>query len=370
MERNYALDIAKIFALFFIAWGHFVSASTFGIDKNIIMDSNSLPLLPPELHSLWKIEAEFHNLFNVYFAIIGLIIFFIIHGMFIPDMQQKYCDKKFLKFNLFLHCFSRVFPTLLFATILIIVIEKFLQGITFPNSVILATITGIPGLFKSSSVTGVIWFLSVLEITWLISCFISKYTIKNTFIMYFFYFLIIVLSHYINNSLLHDFMAFLAYNVRMIGIINIGIMLNLTKNLTLKKQIFYVGICIFLSVITLNTYENLYKFKETYDNILSYVFAFLVIYFGHTIYSGINKIKFENIKVKIISLISFISKLFLPFYLIHVSVGLNVIFLLRKIDINPAVCVLSAYIMSFLLSFILYKISGLVSSHKKKIKEL
>lgn len=368
MQRNYALDIAKIVSMFLVAWSHFVSAGSYEINKiyGVIHEKNALPLIPVETHSLWSVESFFYNMFQIQFSTVGVITFFIISGMFIPVMQEKYIKDGNSNFCLFRHCFNRIFPTLFITVLLITAIEKYLQGINFSLWQILATSTGVPTLFNVAPVTGVIWFLTVLEVMWLISCLVPKYTLQNVLVLYIICLFFTILPH-ISKSKFEVDIRNIAYNTRMIGIILIGVVWQITKNLHKIDRCLYLVIAAAMTITTINIYETLYQFPETYDNIFSYIAAFCVILISKLLYVAINKISCEKIKSCFFKSIEFTSKLFLPFYLSHVCVGLNTIFILRKYDINSSLCVFMAFAFSILGGVIIYKTTYSLKHFIKKI---
>lgn len=358
MQRDYALDIAKIISMFLVAWSHFVSAGSYEAKQiyGVIHDTRALPLIPTETHLLWKAESFFYNLFQIQFSTVGVITFFIISGYFIPAMQEKYIKSDKSKFSLFAHCFNRIYPTLIITVLLLTIIGKYLHGIDFSIWQILATSTGAPAIFNVASVTGVIWFLTVLEVMWFISCLISKYTLRNVLILYLICLFFTILPH-IAETRFETELRTIAYQARMIGIILIGVILQITKNMHKIDKFLYLAIGMAMTIVTINIYETVYQFLETYDNIFSYIASFLVILSSKMLFALMNNIYNEKIRARSIAGIEFASKLFLPFYLSHVCIGLNTIFILKKYHVDSSLCVLGAFIMSILGSIIIYKTS-------------
>lgn len=369
MQRDYALDIAKIISMFLVAWSHFVSAGSYEAKQiyGVIHNTSVLPLIPTETHLLWKAESFFYNIFQIQFSTVGVITFFIISGYFIPAMQEKYIKNDKSKFSLFAHCFNRIYPTLIITVLLITVIGKYLHGIDFSIWQILATSTGAPTLFNVIPVTGVIWFLTVLEVMWLISCLIPKYTLQNILMLYIICLFFTILPH-ISESKFEADLRNIAYNTRIIGIVLIGVVWQITKNLHKIDRCLYLVIAAAMTITTINIYETLYQFPETYDNIFSYIAAFCVILISKLLYAAINKISCEKIKSCFIKGIEFTSKLFLPFYLSHVCIGLNTIFILRKYDINSSLCVFMAFVVSILGVVIAHKTTYSLKYFIKKIQ--
>lgn len=368
MKRDYSLDIAKIIAMFLVAWGHFVSTGTWEMNNIplVINGSSSLPLLPSETHSLWKLESYFFNTFHIQFPVVGVIIFFIISGMFIPYMQEKYADKSFSQFFLFTHCYKRIFPALFLSTLLVTAVEKYFQGIDFTVTQFLATATATTSLFKIPPILGVLWFLIVLEAMWLICAFIKKFTVQNIFAIYLMCLFLTLLPH-INATTYKSELMIVAYNARMIGIILLGVLWTVTKDLHLVDRILYLSLAVALCLTSLKTYENLYNFSETYDNYSSYIAALCVIIAGKLLYIAVNKLPYDKFKSHFIKDIEYISGLFFPFYLCHVCIGMNTMFALRTFVLSPPVRVLLAFVSSFLIAALINKIVFGIKLLKNKL---
>ena len=75
----------------------------------------------------------------------------------------------------------------------------------------------------------------------------------------------------------------------------------------------------------------------------------------------------EKFKAHLISGIKFVSNLFLPFYLCHVCVGLNVLFLLKKVAVPAGVKVFLAFVVSLLAAMLVDKIVFYIKRLQNKI---
>lgn len=366
-NRLYTLDCSKIIAMLMVAWGHFVFAATFSNGVPSVLNAMiTTPLMPTSSHNLWKIEFFFTSKFGIQFGMVGVIIFFLISGYFIPKMQLKYNKDEFSKFNLFFHSMKKTIPYLLFSSLLIMIIEKWLQNISFTLWDLLATCSGIPMLLTTTPVIVSIWYISVLVFLWFISSVIKKYTPENVLIILFTCLILTLLPSLLKQAQYVHFFSSISFISRMLTIPLIGVMFYLTKSYLIFDRIIYMSLSIGLSYLTLNVYQDLYNIKETYTNINSFIFAVGIIYVSNILYKIIKKI---SIKVNVI--IGYFSNLFLPFYLIHVSVGLNVIFVLVKCyNVHPVYAVISAYTVCFLASFFINQVVELFYVMLRKLKEL
>lgn len=352
-NRLYDLDLAKIIAMLMVAWGHFISVGTISNGIPLVINPTvTKPIIPISSHSLWKIEQFLINNFSVQFGVIGVIVFFLISGYFIPQMQFKYNKDEFSKFNLFFHSMKKIIPYLLFSSLLIMIIEKWLQNISFTFFDLLATCSGIPMMLSATPIIVSIWYISVLVFLWIISSVIKKYTTENVLVIFFICLILTLLPSLLKQTQYEHFFSSISFVSRMLTIPLIGVMFYLTKSYLIIDRIIYIFLSIGLSYLTLNLYQELYNIKETYSNINSFIFAGGIIYISKTLYSIINRI---SVKAK--RVISSFSNLFLPFYLIHVSVGLNVIFVLVKhYNVHPIYAVSSAYVVCFLASYLINQI--------------
>ncbi|GEM_PF-6602447 len=368
MQRDYGLDVSKIIAMFMVAWGHFVdvgSSLVSGI-PGVINGNTALPLLPSDTHALWKVGVFLH----VSLPVVGVVVFFIISGIFIPIMQEKYGPKSKSDFFLFGHCFKRVFPTVLISILLIALVERLLQGIHFSLGQILATATGTSSLFHVEPVTGVIWFLIVLEAMWLVSAFFKKYTVQNIFSLYGICLFLVVLPHIPteHRGPLSTLMVF-AHNAQMLDIVLLGVLWSVmrSRRSNLFDKIIYMSLATGLCLITTKMYEVLYNFHDSYDKEATYLAALCVILLGRFLYRWLNKILSDAFKARLISGIKFISNLFLPFYLCHLCVGLNVLFLLKKVAVPAGVKVFLAFVFSLLAAMLVNKIVFYIKLLQNKI---
>ena len=363
-NRLYELDVAKIIAMLMVAWGHFVSVGTISNGIPLVINPTiTTPIIPISSHNLWKVEHFLINNFSVQFGVIGVIVFFLISGYFIPQMQLKYNKNEFSKFNLFFHSMKKIIPYLLFSSLLIMVIEKWLQNISFTFFDLLATCSGIPMLLSATPIIVSIWYISILFFLWIISSVIKEYSPENVLIVFFICLILTLLPSLLKQTQYEHFFSSISFVSRMLTIPLIGVMFYLTKSYLIIDRIIYMFFSIGLSYLTLNLYQELYNIKETYSNINSFIFAGGIIYISKTLYGIVNRI---SVKAK--RIISSFSNLFLPFYLIHVSVGLNVIFVLvQYYNVHPVYAVIGAYIACFGASFF---INQVVFYLEKKIKEL
>ncbi|WP_022755101.1 acyltransferase family protein [Butyrivibrio fibrisolvens] len=178
-ERKQYLDLAKIIAMFLVAWGHLVGTSTYALEiPGVINGTLEEPLCPASSHGLWKLENFFYDKFGIQFAVVGVIIFFVISGYFIPDMQIKYGNDNTKISGLFLYCMKRIWPILWICVIVDGVFLLYVCGIRHSLHEYLATMTGVPFLFKQNSTIGVLCFLTTLIIMYTLSIVIRKHSLS------------------------------------------------------------------------------------------------------------------------------------------------------------------------------------------------
>lgn len=348
-NRNIALDLAKILAMLLVAYGHLVSVATFAVDiPGVFPKQLSSPITPMTLQSFWKIESFFSNLFGIQFGVVGVIVFFFISGFLLEKSINK--NKKLDLFIFIKYKFSKIFFTLLLSTFFVSCFNWCFNSINLNINVFCYTLTGIPFLFGSNSILVSIWFLSVLIFSWF---FYFLFLNKNIIQLYLILFVIVILPYPLKDTDYYNIFYALAFYARMSGVILVGITYGIVSNLNYALRLCYLLIAFILSLLLLKLFQNLYNFYETYANIYSFIFAVIILLICLFIQRYVYNI---NIIVK---LINALSKIFLPFYLIHVTVGLNFLVLFNKIfsyyislSLSFCACFIISYFIVYLEKFI------------------
>ena len=314
----------RILAVFLVIYGHFVSVGMYApVIPTIISDPN-LPLLP--VNFLAGLDNFLLKRLGTLGGVCGVTIFFLVTGYLMPMMMDKYTRLQFL-----INRFFRIFPALIVAVVIIGFIVYYTQGISFSIKSYISSITLTYDLIHTLPVTPVLWTL-IIEVLFYIICAITgKFSVKKLILL------------------------------QSIGITT-GIIIILAKQNNLSGIIYYMRF-FFMIFVGSSIYLS-EKSNKIFDKILiilhSFLISFLVftlsssylnsigIYdnFGIKLYSRFNthlitllifiSFKFifrqiEYTKIKHYKILSNLADLVYPLYLLHTSIGLITICLLRNL---------------------------------------
>lgn len=112
-------------------------------------------------------------------------------------------------------------------------------------------------------------------------------------------------------------------------------------------------------MLKVDTY--LYGTVHSYSNFSTYVATFLIITIVYVL------CKVVNVKERVKTVLRASAKILLPFYLIHVACGINTIYFLRKMEISPYLCVIVAYLVSFVAAIVVYNIARWIDKIVNKL---
>ena len=349
-SRRYDIDILKCVGMFLVMWAHFVGTGTYAYDiPGVINGHLSRPIL--DGCKLVRIDDFFYYKVHIQAGVVAVCLFFMISGYFIPKMQEKYNSGDFPK--LWLKQAWRIVPTLVLCVLINAILVYTLQGIKYSlKDYVITCIYGGGYIIKNSRITmGVTWYLSVLSFVYFISSLISKYSIKLVYFVYGVLFILVLAPKIMQESSMYWFYKNFAYLAVHSGVILIGVGWSLSKDsqFPLKFLRFF-----FLSALTLllkNTYNSLYNVDDTYSEKNTYIAVFLIIAFIEGLYFLIKKSESKNLKILIKLIVSKISDLFLPFYLVHVHFGLLTMYYLSKYGARYRYCLGAAVFISLIVAF-------------------
>lgn len=338
-KRDIGLDLCKVFAMFLVSFGHFVGVGTYATEIPFVFsDKLSSPLIPVNTHAMWKVEAFLFKNFHIEFAVIGCVIFFFISGYFIPQMQRKYKNELG---GVFLHFYKNSLGMISLSVLCVVLIEYITQGLCYRYLDIVAQIFIVPTIFGTKTIMPVFWWLTSLVCCYFISTLIPRFSLNNVVAVLGILLCLVVLPSAIKDSMTHPLFGAMAFYSRYIPIIMVGVVYRLLK----EKDIPIIYQCLtmigimYASYFIANVYTGLYHLNDTYIQLNTYIAATLIIVIIKIVSFGIDKYEWKNIH----KITGFLSGLFLPFYLIHVYIGLNVIYLLRAANISAYICVLGAW---------------------------
>lgn len=353
-KRSYTWDIAKVFALLLVAYGHLIGTGTYAYEiPGYFKEPLSEPIIPASEHVLWKVSQLLYNFTGTETAVIGVVIFFIASGYFIPGVQKKFENLQHYEGELFWNRLLRLYPEVITSYIVASSILFLYQGIICNAEQYITSALCISIISGVGNTLGVLWYLNVLIFVYFISSFIKKYSTKNIMSVYILLLIGSILP--IFQTSFSGKMAGLitggAYISRAATICFIGIMLRLVSESDNRRyQVWWVSICTILTVIIINVYYQIVGTYETYGSIKTYVLAFAVIAISKCFAKMLDRMnKAEMIKRGI----HFIITISLPFYIIHVPLGLVIMHFLKKYNVNAYIRILAACIASFLLAWLI-----------------
>lgn len=340
-KRIQFMDILRTLAVLLVMWGHFIMVGTFATSIPGIIANNNLPILNQNKQGLWKFEGWLVNYFHTQTAIIGVLLFFLITGYLISQMQERYSPINFL-----INRFFRIFPTLGFCIIINGIFVYLTQGISFKFISYLASITLIYNFILVPPIMGVLWTLIIEVIFYLLASFIKKFDIYKLIAMYAFILLTIILcSKYKNNNILFNF----AYNMKYIAFILVGTSIQLAENVEkMFNRILLISSSAIYAFSIFKLYYFLFNDKTTYPNIGSHVITLTIFL---TFYLIQNK---TNIFERLPKAVYYGADLVYPMYLIHPVFGLGIMYILASKGINNYLIICGGVVLSIIISTIVH----------------
>ena len=347
-SRKRYIDIARVSALLLVSWGHFVGVGTNASDIQGVIAPGMISgtLLPKSEHRMWVLEEYMYSKFGVEFAVIGVVIFFISSGFFIPQMQKKYNGDG--KEGVLIHSIKKTYPMLILTVILNGVLAFLSSDIRYSLKQYVATALNIALPTGIVSTMGVLWYLEVLFLVYLVATFFKIFDIKDVIIMYSVLLLIIVSGSVVTSVPEGWVLRNMSYLVSYAGIALIGVMFCLVKNYRIITKITYMLVAFLMTLYNIILYNSLTGVSSTYMSINTYLFAILLFIIAFVISCVLEK---HSIPI-IYYIIDKIGNGFLPFYLLHVHFGITAIWIMRQYGFNPYISVLVAYVFSAGVTFV------------------
>jgi len=340
MGRRFAyLDILRVISVMLVMYGHFVLvAGGAKVIPGIINPGFALPLVDETQWKAYVVEVFLIEHFSTQAAILGVSLFFLITGMLMPMMCERYDRPRFIINRAF-----RIFPTLAVALICIGVFLYFSQGITFSLFQYFASLTLSYPFLGAVPVIGVLWTLVIEFIFYLITFLIGRYTPLRLVVLQSLMLLIIVFgAMYKDNYMLW----LVAWNARFILLITIGSAIYLAD-----KESGWVNKVqtILPSIIFSYVGFQLFKFgrvdPSTYETIGTHLLAVSIFLLFHHFGAFIKKLP---------SVISATADIVYPVYLGHPSLGLATMALMKQYYQEPYFLLASAIIVSLVVAWLLH----------------
>lgn len=371
-NQSRLLDMVKAVALLLVSWAHYVSVGTWALEVPGILNGKlETPLFPLTEHSLYKLESFFYTRFGIEFAVIGVVLFFLASGYLVPRMQNKYNGDCLWGGDdcLLLSRMRRIYPTLFVCVFLNAILVASTQQIVYSWGDYLSTATVTISITKFESTMGVLWYLMVLFFVYVLFTLVPRITLENLTMVYAFLFILIFLPKAVGDFEYAWLIGNLQFVAKYSGIILIGAAAFLSKDCKWINR----GICLAwffaLSFGLLVFARYLYGDTSTYSLLNTYIAAFVIIVMLKAL---------DRLAGKVVGrfqwLISFINKISLPFYLLHVHFGIITIYYFRKSGVGVVLSVFAAYAVSVIISLIVNlcvaKVTTCVSKQLCKFKQI
>jgi peptidoglycan/LPS O-acetylase OafA/YrhL len=356
MNRRLSLDLARFLAAYLVLFGHLVLGGTFDTDIPYLWVNKQemLPLLDQTKQSLWSIDFYLLTKFHTASAIIGVALFFLISGIVIPPMIDKYPRSFFL-----VNRIARIFPMLICAVFFAAILQYFSGDSTKINLWDVISTMTLTNQFTGKTITlGVVWTLLVEFKFYLLLCVLGKLddnkillSTLSAFIVLGLFFLILKIDYFsINERLLILLKSLIADFCYMIFMLSATILFLKTE----KNIIYRIMLCITMMIL-FNIYRLIcimvldLKFNQNI-NILTQIITIIILAMCFFI---------ERLSIKenkLLKLLSSISLVTYSLYLIHVPLGYYLISILRHSIDNQYILLLSIIIIISCISSITYKI--------------
>lgn len=187
-------------------------------------------------------------------------------------------------------------------------------------------------------ITGLVWYLNVLVFFYLIATVIPQFSIRNLTLVYMGLYMIVGAGRVFGDLPCTNLIMSFCYVAKFCGIPLLG-----TAVYFLKEQRWLDRIVVFLWFFVLTL--GLLRFESylngtvhCYTNAKTFYFAFALVFIAWIL--G----KYAKGSERVKRFLKKADQILLPFYLVHFSVGFNVIYWLRKFDVNVYICVFAAYL--------------------------
>lgn len=338
------LDVLRLLAVSLVMFAHFVLVAG-GATKitGIINSDFPLPLIDHSAWQLWKIEVFVVDKFSSQTGTLGVTLFFLVTGYLIPMMLERHTRRSFL-----VNRFFRIFPALFVAMIMLGVFVGATQGISFTLSSYLASWTLTYHVFGVAPVAGVLWTLVIEVLFYLCACILGKFSMHKLFLLQAVMLTILLVSVRFPNIF---YLVLAARQAKYLLMIAVGSAIYLAEKETdWHRKILFVSGAIFVSYFGSQLYKLVHEDTSTYNNPNTYFLGlglFLFFQWAAKLSSAIFN--------KLPNVFFLLADLVYPIYLLHATIGLGTMALMRSVTSEPYLLLLAAITASILLSWLLHK---------------
>lgn len=346
--RTLYLTCIKIFAMLLVMYGHFISVGTWALEVAGVIDGTmSEPLLPSTEQNLWGMEVKMIGLFNIQFAVVGVVLFFLVSGYFIPTLQHRYnksyLDKQINFPSLLFSRLSKYYPMMFVCVAINGLLAYLAQGILYSPTDYIATALLLNRVIPAETTMGVVWYLLVLIFSYAIATVVPKLTVTNLNQVYLFLFACVLLPHLLGSTPVAWIAWNLEYLSRYAGIVFLGCYAALSRNFTSRVyRVFGFAWYFILTVLLQKMDEGIYQITTTYSEINTYWAAFIII----AVFYGVFRLLQDHLSGVVTKALYAIEKVSFAFYLVHVHFGMTTMYYLKQWGVNAYLSVLCACVIS------------------------
>lgn len=344
VSRLIYLDLLRVISVFLVLYGHFVSVggNATTIPGIISKDNESyLPVVSLAGTGLSILEFWLIAIFKTQAAILGVSIFFIITGYLMPKMMARYVRSEFLT-----NRFFRIFPTLLIANALIVVLVWIAQGIPTSWESYISSSLLIYQFVKVPPVAGVLWTLVVEVGFYLLSALLGRFTYLKVFASQLILFILLGICYQFRaGTEFYILFSFAKYFLMIL--IGSSIFLGETSVVKWSTKIAHFIFSIFASLLGFWFFGVSYHDTSNYSTIGTHLLAAGLFIFFILLHK-------KNLLRRTPGFIIFLSELVYPIYLVHTAFGLITMFLLRPYIANTYALITCAILMSVFVSWLLH----------------
>lgn len=318
-----------------VMWGHLLGTGMYALEiPGIIKGAMDNPIISYNGDFLSTPDMFFYYRLNTQAAILGVVMFFMCTGYFVPAMRKRYTRREF-----FVNRFFRIFPTLWVCMIFVGAIAFLSQGIQFSLLQYITSGLLLHQLFHVVPIMSLLWTLVIEFVFYLLSMLFDH--IDVTFIIW--GYAITLLFGLIYYEFGWNFLGDSFYNMRFVLFILMGTAFYIdSKGTNLMARYRTASVCLVCNLLIFQISRILIGDETTYPNFFSQTIPFVLMVLLLELESFFPEL-FQGIP----SLIYHLAKLVFPVFLTHISVGITMMYWLSRAGVNRYLIVLAGFVASF-----------------------
>ncbi len=373
MNRQCGIDFARLLAAYCVAFGHLAFGGTFAVDEAYqrwTVKGGVLPLLDKERQNLWWLDYFLLVNWQTSAGIMGVGLFFVISGWVVPPMLKKYNAAQFLA-NRALRIFPMLFVSVLFAALLQFC---FAARDTLSGPAVLSTMFLMNDVSGHPYTLGVVWTLVIEFKFYLLLAVFGQLTNRKVFAIVGLvaalcacYFALLQIGLLRSNSRMMQISSSVIMDLHYIVLMLVGASLYIALNDNPKPWYWRAASPVFM-VLAFNLIRQVVVHDlgiRPWQDINALTQASIVLFFLCCL--GMQKYVKNNLFVRFIQRISDITY---SLYLLHLSIGILLLSVLREQIPNQYLLVFLVMLIVSALSFGCFHGIEKRCKYKFKVKEV